>query len=207
MKHTGTVHQHNKEYPTMDVGGSSTTTIAICPPNKGQVQVIEPKQDTASTNIIAAHQSPVNAIAVSPCGTFIATASKTGTLVRIFDRAGHTIHELRRGAENADIYSLAFAADASKIVCVSDSSTVHLFALTSPNRSSVLMPFSSYIPKYFSSDWSIASVTLPTAARCVLGFLGDGRVGCITADGGFYRLGFTKGNGEVESYNQFLDLE
>ncbi|KAH6562586.1 hypothetical protein BASA60_011086 [Batrachochytrium salamandrivorans] len=38
------------------------------------------------------------------------------------------------------------------------------------NRHSILAPLSSYLPKYFSSDWSFAHCTLPVECRCVVSF-------------------------------------
>ena len=61
-------------------------------------------------------------------GTRLASASVKGTLIRIFDtETGRLLHELRRGADRAEIWSLAFSGDSSRIVLASDKGTVHVF--------------------------------------------------------------------------------
>lgn len=85
------------------------------------------------TLIIPAHESPLAAIAVDFSGNLLATASVKGTLIRVFDaKSGRLLCELRRGAERAEIYSLEFSLDGSKLCAASDKGTVHIFNLESP---------------------------------------------------------------------------
>lgn len=50
--------------------------------------------------LIAAHTSPLAALAFSSDATMLATASVKGTLVRVFDTSsGRLVHELRRGSD------------------------------------------------------------------------------------------------------------
>eukprot|EP00842_Homolaphlyctis_polyrhiza_P004905 jgi/Hompol1/5415/HPOL_004412-RA len=44
-------------------------------------------------------------------------------------------------------------------------------SLQGANRHSVLSPLSTYLPKYFSSDWSFAHFVLPVESRCIAGFV------------------------------------
>ena len=64
-------------------------------------------------------------------GTLLATASQKGTLIRIHStESGQPVHEFRRGAESADIYSLCFDIGSKWLACSSlDKSTVHIFAV------------------------------------------------------------------------------
>jgi len=79
-------------------------------------------------SIVPAHTSALAAIAVSSDGQLIATASVKGTLIRIFNsKTGKKICELRRGMDNAEIYSLHFNQKATRIVVASDKGTIHVF--------------------------------------------------------------------------------
>ncbi len=51
-----------------------------------------------------------------------------GTLIRVFDTAtGQALQELRRGADRAEIYSLAFNYNSMWLAVSSDKGTVHVF--------------------------------------------------------------------------------
>ncbi|KAJ3004664.1 WD repeat domain phosphoinositide-interacting protein 3, partial [Thoreauomyces humboldtii] len=177
---------------------------------------------TTTTTLIPAHTSAISALALSTSGTLVATASETGTLVRVWrvngngsvaggggkrEREHESVRELRRGVEKARVWSIAFC-QFEKAVCVaSDTGTVHVFLVdgesnvtgaeervggvhdgggggsggtdttsqsSSPqqqqqhqqhndakNRTSILAPLSTYLPKYFSSSWSFAQFSIP----------------------------------------------
>lgn len=58
---------------------------------------------------IPAHQAALSALCLNYPGKLLATASEKGTLVRIFSTdTGHALQEMRRGSENAEIYSICF---------------------------------------------------------------------------------------------------
>lgn len=76
-------------------------------------------------------------------GTKLATASDKGTLIRIFDtESGQLQQELRRGADRAEIYSVAFSPNSQFLACSSDKCTVHVFALSAngPVDTTTLIP-------------------------------------------------------------------
>ena len=53
-----------------------------------------------------------------------------GTLIRVWDTVSkQRIAEFRRGADPAQIYSIAFSKDSSFLAVTSDKGTLHLFAL------------------------------------------------------------------------------
>ncbi|CAI6009749.1 unnamed protein product [Closterium sp. NIES-65] len=69
-------------------------------------------------------------MALSLDGKLLATASSKGTIIRVINTAdGTRLHELRRGVERANIYSLAFSPKAPFLVAASDRGTVHVFSL------------------------------------------------------------------------------
>ena len=56
-------------------------------------------------------------------------------MIRIYKSdEGSFIQELRRGAEKAEIYSLAFDVNSKFLACCSDRGTVHIFSLSSVNK-------------------------------------------------------------------------
>ncbi|GAA5831367.1 hypothetical protein JCM3766R1_003029 [Sporobolomyces carnicolor] len=88
-----------------------------------------------SVSIVAAHTSPLSAIATNPSGSVLATTSKQGTLVRVWDpSSSRLVKELRRGTDTAEIFGLSFRRDGGAIAVSSDKGTVHVWDLgTTPN--------------------------------------------------------------------------
>lgn len=102
--------------------------VLACPDKKpGELRINNYLQNTVSN--IPAHNNPIQAIAVNSDSTWVATASDKGTLIRIWNTStGGKVKEVRRGSENAKIFSLAFSKDSSLIAVCSDSGTCHLFS-------------------------------------------------------------------------------
>jgi WD40 repeat protein len=93
---------------------------------------------------------------LSPDGNYLASASKKGTLIRIFDtKEKKIISELRRGSKKACLKSLCFTDDNMFLACFSDHGTIHIFNLLGlfKNKSSKLKMFKNII-NYFGSQWS-----------------------------------------------------
>mmetsp|Transcript_94939 Transcript_94939/g.238117 ORF Transcript_94939/g.238117 Transcript_94939/m.238117 type:complete len:494 (+) Transcript_94939:232-1713(+) len=85
------------------------------------------------TTIIAAHESAIAAMATDYNGMLLATASDKGTIVRVYDTtSGMRRQELRRGADRAEIHSLAFSPTGDFLVVSSDKGTIHIFAIGRP---------------------------------------------------------------------------
>lgn len=80
---------------------------------------------------IKAHQSGIAAMCISNDGSFVATASEKGTIVRLYKVAdGKLLKEFRRGMKPVSITGLAFSSDNSLLLASSNTGTVHLFDLT-----------------------------------------------------------------------------
>uniref|UniRef100_M8AV06 WD repeat domain phosphoinositide-interacting protein 3 n=1 Tax=Aegilops tauschii TaxID=37682 RepID=M8AV06_AEGTA len=103
--------------------------VLVCPgAQKGQIRVEH--YGARKTKFINAHASRVACFALSQDGRLIATASTKGTLVRIFNAAeGNLLQEVRRGADRAEIYSLAFSNNLQYLAVSSDKGTIHVFNL------------------------------------------------------------------------------
>ncbi|XP_034936289.1 WD repeat domain phosphoinositide-interacting protein 2 isoform X2 [Chelonus insularis] len=101
--------------------GSNTT---------GEVQIFDAINLQAKT-MIPAHDSPLAALAFSPTGTKVATASEKGTVIRVFQiHDGARLFEFRRGVKRCvSISSLAFSMDSMFLCCSSNTETVHIFKL------------------------------------------------------------------------------
>ncbi|KAI8325013.1 WD40 repeat-like protein [Martensiomyces pterosporus] len=180
-------------------------------------------------NIIAAHATSISALAVSADGTMVASASEKGTLIRIFDTmSGRLLHELRRGVDRADIYSIAFSPDNTRLCVSSDKGTVHVFnleakqdhsqlaagaspagasATASGNRQSNLKFMKDLLPKYFSSEWSFAHFRIANEVRCICGFGSErNSVIVLCADGTAQKYSFDsyRGNCVREWYRKFI---
>ncbi|KAJ2136145.1 Phosphatidylinositol 3,5-bisphosphate-binding protein [Coemansia sp. RSA 678] len=180
----------------------------------------------ANINIIAAHATSISALAVSADGTMVASASEKGTLIRIFDTLnGRLLHELRRGVDRADIYSIAFSPDNTRLCVSSDKGTVHIFNLEtkqgagqqpapaptasgkSGNRHSNLKFMKDLLPKYFSSEWSFAHFRVANEVRCICGFGSErNSVVVLCADGTAQKYSFDsyRGNCVREWYRKFI---
>lgn len=85
------------------------------------------------TTIIAAHDSVVACMATDMSGLMLATASEKGTILRVWDTsregAGEKLQEMRRGADRAEIHSMAFSNNGEFLVVSSDKGTVHIFSI------------------------------------------------------------------------------
>ncbi|MCJ1338452.1 Phosphatidylinositol 3,5-bisphosphate-binding protein [Bachmanniomyces sp. S44760] len=98
----------------------------------GQVKVVE--SDTGNVSIVPAHGSALRAMEISPDGEVLATASETGTLIRIWATSTWTkVGELRRGVDHAKIYSIGISPDNAYLAVTSDKSTLHIFDLPHPH--------------------------------------------------------------------------
>ncbi|PSR79144.1 WD40-repeat-containing domain protein [Coniella lustricola] len=100
------------------------------PPTSGDVLIFD-TITLKAVNVIEAHRSPLSCIALNSEGTLLATASETGTIIRVFSvPRGQKLYQFRRGTYPSTIYSMSFNLS-STLLCVSSTSdTVHIFRLS-----------------------------------------------------------------------------
>lgn len=193
---------------------SSERQLLIFPGHRcGTIQLLdlnstEPGISSAPVNI-SAHQTEIACLAINKSGTMVATASAKGTLIRVFDTNKRSqLVELRRGADPATLYCIAFSHDSSFMVVSSDKGTVHIFALkdTHLNRRST---FSSigFVGQYVESQWALAKFTIAAECACVCAFGPNSTVYAICVDGTFHKYIFTpEGLCTRDGYDVYLDV-
>ncbi|ESX03633.1 SVP1-like protein 2 [Ogataea parapolymorpha DL-1] len=140
----------------------------------GQIQLVDVSpahRDRNLISIIKAHRSKIQCLAISNSGHLIASASQTGTIIRIHDTAKCSLRfELRRGLDRATITSIKFSPDDSKLAVLSDKNTLHVYNLTAadPQPESAmanrlhLLSAVPLMPTYFRSVWSFVSYHIDT---------------------------------------------
>ncbi|KAF1816083.1 YVTN repeat-like/Quino protein amine dehydrogenase [Eremomyces bilateralis CBS 781.70] len=94
----------------------------------GQIRLVDLK--TRNVSIIPAHNSALQAISLSNDEEILVSASKTGTLIRVWSTSNCSkLAELRRGVEYSTIFSLAISPSNKYLAVTSDKSTLHIFDL------------------------------------------------------------------------------
>jgi autophagy-related protein 18 len=101
-------------------------------PTSGEVLVFD-TLTLKAVNVVEAHRSPLCCMCLNNEGTLLATASETGTIIRVFSvPKGQKLYQFRRGTYPSTIYSMSFNLS-STLLCVSSTSdTVHIFRLGAP---------------------------------------------------------------------------
>lgn len=123
----------------------------------GEVQIFDANNLHAKT-MIPAHESPLAALAFSPNGMRIASASEKGTVIRVFLVAdGTKLFEFRRGVKRCVAIScLAFSMCSQYLGCSSNTETVHVFKLEepkdSPRRSVEETSWMGYLTNYLPTQ-------------------------------------------------------
>ncbi|XP_070186748.1 WD repeat domain phosphoinositide-interacting protein 4-like [Littorina saxatilis] len=182
--------------------------------HKGHVQVLDLNEQhgkgTVPPVVIRAHEGKIACVAISNSGKRIATASETGTLIRIFDVGTKTKEMVfRRGSDTAAIFNLAFSlCDAFVSVC-SDKGTVHIFNLVDKgsNKSSMAAELSRVIPLPESLQMTavrnMTQFSLPAECPSVLAFPESQTIVAISIDGTFQKYAI-KENGCAQKVMAYL---
>ncbi|KAF2758387.1 WD40 repeat-like protein [Pseudovirgaria hyperparasitica] len=125
----------------------------------GQIQLVRLSNNLVS--IIPAHSSQLSALDLSADGEILATASEQGTLIRVWATTSSSkLAELRRGVEQAVIFSIAISPSNTMLAVTSDKSTLHIFDLPGAANSSSSRPTES-----MSGGESATDVEGPTKSK------------------------------------------
>lgn len=160
-----------QEVPTTGTAGSVTPTssqiLAFPARVQGQIQIVDISSSGKERNlvsIIKAHKSNIRCLALNKSGTMVASASDTGTIIRVHStQTCSLLYEFRRGLDRAVIYSMEFSQNGSKLAVLSDKQTLHVYNVSGnqqqQNKQHILkgLPIK---PNYFNSTWSFCSIHL-----------------------------------------------
>ena len=109
-----------------DLTQEDEPTIAVCGLVQGVVRVSLVTDERPI--FFNAHQHQLSMIRFSPDSSLISTASKEGTIVKIFDAAtGSHLSSFRRGAMPAKILSMAISPGNNILAVLSENCTIHFF--------------------------------------------------------------------------------
>jgi len=146
---------------------------------------------------IYAHQGEIACISLNNNATRLATASDKGTLIRLWDTTTkQRLIEFRRGADPAQIYSIAFSRDSAFLAVTGDKGTLHLFALKDKvlNKTSAFAKAGrvAMIPaQYTNSLWALATATIPEEVETHVTFIGGNKIVCVCHDGSLHLYQFS----------------
>lgn len=169
-----------------------TSTIATLGSTKGQICLWNYITGTKQT--IDAHITNVEVIAISSDGRYIATASETGTLIRVFDieNPHKPKYEFRRGSQTANIYAISFSPKNDFLACSSSNGTLHVFDIcdsegATRNSQSYLVGMKNFLPTWFGSQWSFKQYNLNNSSKSICCFDEQNNVYVVNVDGYYYK--------------------
>jgi WD40 repeat protein len=163
--------------------------------------------DKKTITNIDAHTNDISVIALNFDGTMVATASKKGTIIRVFDTLkGTKLFEFRRGMDSANILNICFDRKSKLLAVASTKGTIHIYSLHLTLETKIINTISSLslikniLPVYFSSEWSYKQIKIPNIAghKLILTFgTKDNTLIIISASGVYYLVTF---DGDIPKY-------
>ncbi|CAI5737332.1 unnamed protein product [Peronospora destructor] len=152
---------------TLDTSPNPKALCALSPHDNGHLAfpsgaspgeiVLYDANNLSVSNAFQAHRTAPVAMAFNPQGTLLATASESGTLIRVFAvPSGKKIAAFRRGSYGAQVYCLAFNESSTILCASSDTGTIHFFSLTGA-ESSATGSFGHFTP--ITSTLAVAGST------------------------------------------------
>lgn len=157
---------------------------------KGKVMV---KVYDSEVYCLDAFDTMLACIEFNPEGNLLACASDKGTSIKIYNvETKELLHELRRGIDKAEIYSIAFHNTSDWVVCSSDKGTVHVYNINSDSHSKTHPVFiKKVMPKYFETETSYSKFR-SRRVKTVCCFAKDDRtIILVTADGVYHAIEYS----------------
>jgi len=118
------------------MSGLGNIVIGLCGivPGTLHVERVDPATSKTTALTVQAHKKGISCIGVSPDGSLLVSASRKGTLIRVFDSSsGRLVREFRRGTGAMAITSLTFSKDNTTLMVSSGTGTIHMFDMTAPH--------------------------------------------------------------------------
>lgn len=206
-----TLETSNNPKGIISISVKGNTIVAY--PEKGNLgNVVIKDYDKQNEITINAHKGPINCLQLNSDGSLLATASNKGTLIRLYDATnGNLLQELRRGAENADIFSIAFDESNKFLAVSSDRKTIHIFSISKENKiertenneegvANKKSVFGKIVnifgmnKNYFNSEWSFAQFKV-NSPKSICAFGPDNTIIVVSNDGKYYQASFDPKNG------------
>lgn len=143
--------------------GAKYQTLAFPGRSVGQIQLVDVSphgQEKNLVSIIKAHKLKIRCLALNRTGTLIASASETGTIIRVHSTHNTALlYEFRRGLDRAIITSMKFSHNDLKLAVLSDKNTLHIFNIGSDTTSTNTSSLSSSPPS--TSAFKLGSTPEP----------------------------------------------
>mmetsp|Transcript_36579 Transcript_36579/g.95766 ORF Transcript_36579/g.95766 Transcript_36579/m.95766 type:complete len:377 (+) Transcript_36579:196-1326(+) len=139
-------------HPTTAAGSVCVSTFSTVPPRVGAGEEATTSSPPA---LIEAHRHPLVHLSMAPSGALLATASESGTVIKVFEiESGGLLHVLRAQFLSTTIASISFNRSAT-LLCGTFGDVLHVFKLTRLGATVVAAAAKSYV------EWVSAYVPLP----------------------------------------------
>ena len=147
--------------------------VAMCGRQPGTLRIVSVEASGSIDISVSAHNHPISNIKFNKDGTFVATSSEHGTLIRVFNsQTGDKVNEFRRGSFSASIQCIAFS-DLNLIAITSSKNTLHVFKIDENGDET----------KRSDVSWKV-----PEGNSTTISFLGNDSLIAATSNGNLFTL-------------------
>jgi len=166
-------------------------------------EVVKVTPNTNDHTSFKCHDHEIQCIATDDNENYLATASVSGTIIKVYDLvSGNEIFAFRRGTTSATIWDIAISEDLKWLACCSYSTrgTVHIFKLDATNnkvengKTFFNRMFEDYTTAYFSKDsivnatWSAVQHNLNSTIYHTCRFDKAGNLHIVSLDGKHFKV-------------------